>query len=176
VAFTPDTEAALQAAVELVNSAVEPDTLTTGEQLDAFFARWGYTGGRDPGPAELAAVRALRGPLRELLTSDRDTAVELVNRTLAAHRAVPRLVRHDDSDYHVHATDDDAPFADRVEVETALAVSELVLADEMSRLDLCADRSCDGVVLDLSRNRSRRFCSTACGNRAAAAAYRARRA
>ena len=33
-----------------------------------------------------------------------------------------------------------------------------------------------GVVLDLSRNRSRRYCSTACANRNAVAAYRARRA
>ena len=35
--------------------------------------------------------------------------------------------------------------------------------------DDCAD-----VVLDLSRNRSRRYCSTTCGNREAVAAYRAR--
>jgi predicted RNA-binding Zn ribbon-like protein len=32
------------------------------------------------------------------------------------------------------------------------------------------------VVLDLSRNRSKRFCSVACGNRNAVAAYRARQA
>ena len=44
----------------------------------------------------------------------------------------------------------------------------------MSRLGICAVDDCEGVVLDLSRNRSRRFCSTACGNRAAVAAYRAR--
>ena len=41
-------------------------------------------------------------------------------------------------------------------------------------LAVCAEPSCAGIVLDLSRNRSRRFCSTACGNRAAVAAYRAR--
>ena len=34
--FTHDTEAALVAAVALVNSAVEPDTLTTGAELTAF--------------------------------------------------------------------------------------------------------------------------------------------
>jgi predicted RNA-binding Zn ribbon-like protein len=45
----------------------------------------------------------------------------------------------------------------------------------MSRLGLCADDDCDGIVLDLSRNRSRRYCSTACGNRNSVAAYRARR-
>jgi predicted RNA-binding Zn ribbon-like protein len=40
---------------------------------------------------------------------------------------------------------------------------------------VCADERCDGLVLDLSRNRSRRYCSTVCANRNAVAAYRARR-
>jgi predicted RNA-binding Zn ribbon-like protein len=31
------------------------------------------------------------------------------------------------------------------------------------------------VVLDLSRNRSRKFCDSGCGNRSNVAAYRARR-
>ena len=39
---------------------------------------------------------------------------------------------------------------------------------------VCAADDCEGLVLDLSRNRSRRYCSTACGNRKAVAAYRAR--
>ena len=47
-------------------------------------------------------------------------------------------------------------------------------SEEASRLGVCADASCDGLVLDLSRNRSRRFCSVRCANRNAAAAYRAR--
>ena len=51
---------------------------------------------------------------------------------------------------------------------------DVIRADELSRLGTCADDECDGVVLDLSRNRSRRFCSTTCGNRNAVAAYRAR--
>jgi predicted RNA-binding Zn ribbon-like protein len=50
----------------------------------------------------------------------------------------------------------------------------VIRSDETSRLGICADDDCEGLVLDLSRNRSRRFCSTACGNRAAVAAYRAR--
>jgi predicted RNA-binding Zn ribbon-like protein len=39
---------------------------------------------------------------------------------------------------------------------------------------VCADDRCEGLVLDLSRNRSRRYCSTTCANRNAVAAYRAR--
>jgi predicted RNA-binding Zn ribbon-like protein len=175
MAFDHDTVAAMLAAVALVNSAEEPDTMTSQAQLDAFFAGHGYTGGRTHDDAELAAVRALRAPLRRLLTADRDTAVGIVNAILAEHRAVPQLLRHDGFDYHIHAVDSGAPFSVRVVVETAMAMTDIIRADEMDRLSICADDTCGGIVLDLSRNRSRRFCSTACGNRVAAAAYRARR-
>ena len=77
-------------------------------------------------------------------------------------------------DWHVHAVADDKPMAERILVETAMAMVDVIRSDEMSRLAICADDSCEGIVLDLSRNRSRRFCSTTCGNRNAVAAYRAR--
>jgi predicted RNA-binding Zn ribbon-like protein len=173
VLFAHDTIASMQAAVALVNTASPPDTLTTTAQLEAFYAEHRYTG--QP-PTDLEAVRALRAPLRELLTADRDTAVVIVNRMLAEHSAVPQLVRHGEEDYHVHAVGSGAPFAVQIAVETAMAMVDLIRADELSRLAICADDTCEGIVLDLSRNRSRRFCSTACGNRVAVAAYRARRA
>ena len=124
--------------------------------------------------SELAEVRAVRGSLRQLLCADRDSAVPLVNAILADAGAVPRLVRHDRLDWHVHAVDDEAPLAERVLVETAMAMIDVIRADELNRLATCAADECAGLVLDLSRNRSRRYCSTACGNRAAVAAYRAR--
>lgn len=173
--FTDDIDATLLAAVALVNSAEPPDALTTVADLNAFYSAHRFSGARPRDAGDLDAVRALRGPLRELLTSDRDGAVPIVNRVLAERRAVPALVRHDGSDYHLHATEPDAPFADRIAVETAMAMIDVIRADELSRLSLCADAACNGVVLDLSRNRSRRFCSTACSNRAAVAAYRSRR-
>jgi predicted RNA-binding Zn ribbon-like protein len=175
VTFAHDTEAALLAAVALVNSAEPPDTLTTTAELDAFFAAHRYTGGLTHDDAELAAVRALRAPLRALLTADCDDAVARTNRILTERQAVPQLVRHDGWDYHLHATDPSAPLADRIAVETAMAMVDIVRADELSRLAVCADKTCDGLVLDLSRNRSRRYCSAACGNRIAVAAYRARK-
>ena len=173
--FAHDTEVSLQAAVTLVNTAAEPDTLLAVEDLDGFYAEFEYTGRRDGDRAELETVRALRPALRELLTADRDTAVALVNQMLSEARAVPQLSRHDDFDWHIHAIDDQAPLDTRILVETAMAMIDVIRADEMSRLATCADDTCDDVVLDLSRNRSRRFCSTTCGNRNAVAAYRARR-
>jgi predicted RNA-binding Zn ribbon-like protein len=68
----------------------------------------------------------------------------------------------------------DAPLDRRVIVETAMAMVDVIRTGELSRLSLCADDRCRGLVLDLSRNRSRRFCSTTCANRNAVAAYRAR--
>jgi predicted RNA-binding Zn ribbon-like protein len=174
VVFTHDTEFALQAAVTLANSAVEPDTLTTVAELDRVWDDFGYTGRHDRTRAELDAVRALRPRLRALLTADRDQAVALVNQMLSEARAVPQLARHDDFDWHIHAIEPDQPLEVRILVESAMAMIDVIRADEMSRLAICADDICDGVVLDLSRNRSRRFCSTACGNRNAVAAYRAR--
>ena len=173
--FTHDTELGLQAAVTLANSGLEPDTLTSRAELDEIWDRFQYSGRRDGTAAELEAVRALRPRLRELLTSERaEAAVVLVNQMLSEANAVPQLVKHDRLDWHIHAIETDEPLDRRILVDTAMAMVDVIRSDEMSRLAVCADDTCDGVVLDLSRNRSRRFCSTTCGNRNAVAAYRAR--
>jgi predicted RNA-binding Zn ribbon-like protein len=174
VLFAHDTVASLRAAVDLVNSAEQPDTLTTVAELDTWYAEHGYTGRRDGDEAELAALRALRPVLRELLTADRDRAAGLVNAMLAEADALPQLVRHDGLDWHIHGVPREAPLDRRVVVETAMAMVDVIRTDDLSRLSLCADDHCGGLVLDLSRNRSRRFCSTTCANRNAVAAYRAR--
>lgn len=174
--FANDTDLALSAAVDMANSALDPDTLTSVAALDAIFDHYGYTGRHERTEAELAQVRAIRGQLRTLLLGSPEETVARVNATLQHYAAVPRVVRHDAIDWHIHAIDDDAPLAHRVLVETAMAMIDVVRADETGRLSVCADAECEGIVLDLSRNRSRRYCSVTCGNRNAAAAYRARQA
>lgn len=174
--FTHDTEESLQAAVVLVNAGEPPVTIETVADLDAFFVGQGYTGRHDRTEAELDEVLGLQPRLRELLTADRDSAVGLVNEMLAAAGAVPQLVRHPPADWHIHAVPADAPLATRILVETAMAMVDVIRDDELSRLAVCADDDCAGIVLDLSRNRSRRYCSTTCSNRNSQAAHRARRA
>lgn len=167
--FTPDTTEALGAAVALVNA-----DMSDLDSLLAFFDQWGYTGSRPRGRADLEAVLHIRPRLRELLTAERDDAVALINAILADQQAVPQLVRHDHLDWHIHAIAEQRPMHERVQVETAMAMIDVIRADEMGRLQICEARDCDDLVLDLSRNRSRRFCSTTCGNREAQAAYRSR--
>ena len=173
--LTHDTAMALRAAVALVNSGEPPDTLTSVADVDAFYAAHGYTGRHDRTRAELAQLRDLRPILRELLLAPRDAAAEQVNAILAQTRAMPQLRRHDEQDWHLHLLVGEAPLADRIAAETAMAMVDVIRTDEHSRIAVCADDGCLGLSLDLSRNRSRRFCSTTCANRHAVAAYRARR-
>lgn len=175
--FAHDTELALLAAAALVNTAGRNgDALPDIAALDAFFQAHGWTGRHEHTAAELRQVRALRPRLRQIWYADADGIVEIVNRLLREHRALPQLVRHDDEPYHLHATETDAPLATRMAVEAAMAFADVVRGGELARLRICAHPDCADVLVDLSRNRSRRFCDAGCGNRAAVSAYRARRA
>lgn len=174
--FTDDTEEALRTAVWLANSAEDPDALTSIADLDAFLAAHPYTGRIDRDQRELAALRALRPRLRRMLLADRDAMVAEVNAALASVSVTPRLARHDETDWHLHAVADESPLPDRVLVEAAMALIDVIRAQEGSRITVCDDADCEAIALDLSRNRSKRYCSTTCANRNAVAAYRARRA
>lgn len=176
MSFTDDTVDALRAAVWLVNSAEDPDTLTDAADEAALLLEFPYTGRLDRDAAEVEELRALRPELRAMLLASRDDMAERVNRALAGVTVTPRLTRHGDLDWHLHAVDDDRPLAERVLVETAMALVDVIRADEGSRISVCADDTCQALALDLSRNRSKRYCSTTCANRNAVAAYRARRA
>src|SRR3954464_7257801 len=166
--LTHDTATSLRAAVALANSGEPPDTLTSVADVDAFYAEHGYTGRHDRTRAELAQLRELRPVLRELLLAPRDEAAEQVNAILARTRALPQLRRHDEQDWHLHLVVSDAPLAERIAAETAMAMVDVIRADEHSRIAVCADDGCLGLALDLSRNRSRRFCWTTCANPPAA--------
>ena len=174
--FAPDTEVALRSVVNLINSAANGDEhLSTAEDLDRFLEAEGFSGSRTRDAAELASVQRLRGELAALWLADEATAVDTVNRLLREARALPQLVKHDQWDWHLHATTPDAPLADRMSTEAAMALVDVIRGKEMDRMLVCAAEDCDAVVLDLSRNRSKRYCDTGnCANREHVAAYRAR--
>jgi predicted RNA-binding Zn ribbon-like protein len=176
VLFAHDTEIALQAAAALVNTEERSgDRLASQKDLDRFVTDWEWTGSRRRDQRELDAVRALRPRLRRLWELDEDGVVEQVNAMLRDAGALPQLVRHDRRDYHLHATSPQAPLVDRMAVEAAMAFVDVVRQGELDRLRVCDADDCDDVVVDLSKNRSRRYCSATCSNRVNVAAYRARR-
>jgi predicted RNA-binding Zn ribbon-like protein len=177
VVFAHDTEVALAAAVALVNTVDGVDDhLTDLAALDEFVQTWGWTGTRTHDAQELEAVRALRPQLRALWDSDKDDAVQRVNDMLRAGNALPQLVKHEAWDYHLHATAPQAPLATRMAVEAAMAFVDVVRSQALDRLRICDMHDCNAVTIDLTKNKSKRYCDGGCSNRAAVAAYRARRA
>ncbi|TLM73781.1 ABATE domain-containing protein [Pseudarthrobacter sp. NamB4] len=176
--FAPDTEVALRTVVNLINSAANgSEALATPEDLDRFLAAEGFSGSRTRDGQELASVRQLRQQLAELWTADEDAAVQTVNRLLREARALPQLVKHDQWDWHLHATTPEAPLVHRMSTEAAMALADVIRGKEMDRMRSCEAEDCNAAVLDLSRNRSKRYCDTGnCANRAHVAAYRARQA
>lgn len=175
--FAHDTEEALQAAAALVNTdQPDSDRLPDIAALDGFVKEWGWTGSRQRNRQELELVRALRPRLRKLWSLDEDRLVATINAMLREFGALPQLVRHDEWDYHLHATSPEAPLADRMAVEAAMAFIDVVRQGELDRLRVCGADDCSDVLVDLSKNRSRRYCSTTCANRVNVAAFRARNA
>ena len=174
--FAHDTEVSFNATAALVNTGRGgEEELPDIAALDAFVGHWGWTGSRAHDQAELDAVRALRPRLAELWEMAEDDAVRLVNTLLRDANALPQLIRHDEFEYHIHATSPQAPLADRMAVDAAMAFADLIRFGELGRLRYCAAGDCDDVLVDLSKNRSRRFCSLTCANRVNVAAYRSRR-
>lgn len=177
--FAPDTEETLEFTVALGNTDAQasrsgaeelPDPTALMQLLDRFV----YSGRRDRDEPELLEVLATRARLRGLWRLDRDAAVTEVNTMLADARALPYLTRHDGFDWHLHATSPDAPLAERIRVEVALALLDVIRTDEWWRLRVCAAPDCEGLLADLSRNGSKRFCSVRCGNRVNQLAHRER--
>ena len=144
--------------------------------LDAFLREHQDSGVRAGTRAELESVSALRPRFRRFWELDEDDLVEMVNALLRESRPLPQLVRHDGWSYHLHAVPRDAPLAVRMTVEAATALVDVVRTEALDRLRHCAYPDCGNVLVDLSKNRSKRFCDAGCGNRAAVSAYRARRA
>jgi predicted RNA-binding Zn ribbon-like protein len=171
VIFAHDTEVALGAAAALVNTDL-PDV----DALDELIRTYRWTGRWDRTEAELRAVRRLGPRLGRLWAVGEDETVEIVNGLLREFRALPQLARHDGWAYHLHATPPDAPLHARMAVEFAMAMVDVVRGGELARLRTCEYPGCGNVLVDLSKNRSKRFCDAGCGNRAAVNAYRARKA
>ena len=125
---------------------------------------------------DLEAVRRLRGRLHAIFgAADQPAAVRLVNALVADARTTPRLTDHDEWPLHMHYYAPGARLAEHLAADCGMALAFVLAAGEWERLTTCDAPDCNRVLVDLSRNRSRRYCdSKTCGNRLHVAAYRAR--
>ena len=56
--------------------------------------------------------------------------------------ALPQLIKHDQWDYHLHATPSDAGLDVRMMVEAAMAFVDVIRMKELDRLRVCAADDC----------------------------------
>jgi predicted RNA-binding Zn ribbon-like protein len=165
---------AVQTAVDLVNTR-DPEELPDAAAAAALLTRNGWVVDAPPSATELERLRALRDTLRHAFdAADEHAVVARLNATLTELHALPQLTDHDGA-WHWHYAPPGAGIADRVATTTSAALLTVVAEGGAGRLRVCEADGCGTVFVDLSRNGSRRFCSSrACGNRTHAAAYRAR--
>ena len=167
-------------AVRLVNTASysedNHDRLATLDGLHTLVADREHLSG-SASRRDLDALRALRSEFRKIFSACADRQGEEVaarlNSLLIRHPVHPQLSGHDGQRWHVHFTDSGSvgnKYAAGAAMGLAVRVTELGI----ERFGVCQAAPCQGVFIDTSTSRSRRYCSERCANRANVTAFRAR--
>ena len=188
VEFDSHTSDTVEYAIRLINDVTpgerhgRPFPAPTGDALVAA-VRNAVPPSRTPDlptPADAAELAEWAGRLRHVVelvdADDVDAACTELNRIMRAAGAVPTLSRHDGEPWHLHFHAEDAAWAPSWAAPMATGLAVVLGNAVVDRLGLCNAPACDRVYIDVSRNGTRRFCSTACQNRVKAAAFRARKA
>lgn len=178
--FSHDTEHSLLCVVDLVNSSPgdgSADALDDVPALQRFVERHRVS---EVGPLDthdLDDARRLRVRIRRVFdAADGDEAARAVNDLIAGCAVTPRLTDHDGYAWHMHYFTPGARLAEHLAADCGIALGHVIAAGERDRLRTCDAPDCDQVLVDLSRNRSKRYCDArTCGNRLHVAAYRERR-
>ena len=180
--FSHDTERALACIVDLVNTCVPSGSSEVVEELGDLDALRAFVVRHDISEVgrltadDLRAVHELRARVAAVFDADDDAAAAAAVNSLVSRAAVtPRLTDHDGYDWHVHYFSPGASLGEHLAIDCGMALAHVVASGERERLRRCDAPDCDQVLVDLSRNRSKRYCDArTCGNRLHVAAYRER--
>lgn len=191
------TQSILRLITALANSDLDRETISSEADVRDFALAHGFSAPVRVTADDIPGLHSLRERLRTVFAEE-DGAAELdgvatadgaaeVDGTAVARAAdlanalfqethsLPQLQRHDAWGWHLHAVPNEAGIAVRTAADIAIALADAVIDGEVSRIGRCAADDCEALFVDLSRNRSKRFCDRGnCANRTHVAAYRAR--
>jgi hypothetical protein len=177
VNFTRYDDRCMQAAADLVNTRGHPsgrEYMATREAAKEFLVEHDFSGVGEVSDEDLAELHAVRGRLEEVFYApDEPGATGLINRLLAEYEVRPYLTDHDGR-WHFHYAAGDAPLGRRVAADLVMGLAALIAEFGFERLGVCAADDCADVFVDMSRNKSRRYCNDVCSSRTNVAAFRAR--
>lgn len=128
--------------------------------------------------ADLEALRQLREEFRAFFVAaaqgNGDDAADRLNELLIQYPVHPQLSGHDGQAWHVHYTESGS-VSDKYAAGAAMGLAVRLADLGLDRFGVCQAAPCQGVFIDTSVNRTRRYCSDRCVNRANVTAYRARK-
>lgn len=129
--------------------------------------------------ADLIPLRRLRAEVlaifRDAVEGEETLAVKRLNGVLSSARIMPQVSGHDGEAWHLHLAEGAQTAAEGYLAASMLGLAVYVSEHGLTRLGVCLSRPCQNVFIDVSTNRSRRYCSERCATRANVAAYRARK-
>jgi predicted RNA-binding Zn ribbon-like protein len=172
--------AAVALAVDLVNTwntyLPDPEQLDSVDDLRRICREHGEPQLADAlRTRDLPSARTLRTNLRRSFEAPGERrAVDALNYVIRGSDAKVQLEDHGNAwryTFHSPSSDPIAELATR----TGLALLDVIRTDGWERFGLCAASPCIAVYVDLSKNRSRKYCSQLCADRMNQAAYRERR-
>jgi predicted RNA-binding Zn ribbon-like protein len=176
-------DAGVLTAVRLVNALARPDPRAQAPSRKRMLPALAKVLAIDPpsvrslaprdAPGFLALARSLRQVFHDLHHRDVDAAASRLNDLLAKHPAHPHLAK-ERGRWRLHHHPREAALVPMWTSVCAEAMARMIGAGHGGRFGLCEAPLCDDVFFDVSKNGSRRFCSTTCQNRVKAAAFRLR--
>ena len=175
--FTHYSDQCMQSAADLVNTRGHPsgnEYMGTPDLAKEFLLGHDFSGITRVSADDLAELHSVRGRLEEVFYArDEATATGLINDLLEEYEVKPSLTDHDGR-WHLHYAPEDSPVGRRVSAAVVMGLAALIADYGFDRFGICAADNCGDVFVDMSRNKSRRFCNDGCSSRTNVAAYRAR--
>jgi predicted RNA-binding Zn ribbon-like protein len=154
------------------------DRLDNENWLRKFLSRWEGTDGLEADTAFRDELRRLRKTLNSAVDATINgrpipqELLESLNSIMAAAPVVLRLKQSGDRYGIEHRSA--ARTRDSVLSIIALSFAEVLVHGEPNRIKTCENSDCGWVFYDLSKNQTRRWCDTGCGNLMKIRRFRAR--
>ena len=128
--------------------------------------------------SDLDALRMVRDEFRGFFVAcshgNGEDAAARLNELLIQFPVHPQLSGHDGQPWHVHYTESGS-MSDKYAAGAAMGLAVRLAELGIERFGVCQAAPCQGVFIDVSANRTRRYCSERCASRANVIAYRARK-
>jgi predicted RNA-binding Zn ribbon-like protein len=153
---------------ELVNSkTVKKDRLDDKEWVDSYLKRWGL---EVPAPSQedIARLKTLRQAMKNAITAltqarnpDEDDLREVISALAGSHMSYALTTPGGEFQLSLQPIKKDWDWALH---EIAASFAKIISSEDKTRIKICENADCGWVFYDESKNKTRRWCGTSCGN------------